>query len=500
MNPSEFNGVSYATAMTTNNASFNLPAGSHTVYGRVYDKDNAYREYSSLLVVAPRNLSVIAVAQSKEVGDADPALTYQVTGLQYNDTSLEALSGALTRIPGESPGVYDILQGTLLANPNYVLSYFANTFTIHAPSINHPPLVTLGTPVDGFMGEAAVFSLSALDPDAADQNGSFTYQIAWGNGQVTTVTGPSTRTVSYTYPNVAADGKFTITVTATDARGAISNAVTASFIVGGWTLMADPLYPGKSALVVVGSQSADNIRVKLKDDDYYRVRIKSADDEVRRRGNVFGDVQRILLYGFNGDDKITIEDDIVEPVEVWGGSGDDSIKGGSGNDIILGQSGDDNLWGGNGRDIVIGGLGADKIHGDAQDDILIAGFTIYESDFALGAPAAFGATASATHLQNRQALAAIMAEWASNRTYSQRRLNILGIGSTNRNNGNYFLKTSNQSMTQNTVFDDAAVDKIWGDSGTDWFFANNISDQGNVKDELKDRSGNEFIEDLDKWW
>jgi hypothetical protein len=55
-------------------------------------------------------------------------------------------------------------------------------------------------------------------------------------------------------------------------------------------------------------------------------------------------------------------------------------------------------------------------------------------------------------------------------------------------------------MTHNTVFDDAAVDQLWGDSGTDWFFANTLGDLGNVLDNIRDRNGNEQVEDLDKWW
>ena len=43
-----------------------------------------------------------------------------------------------------------------------------------------------------------------------------------------------------------------------------------------------------------------------------------------------------------------------------------------------------------------------------------------------------------------------------------------------RNNGSNFFKISNSNQTQNTVFDDAAVDRVWGDSGNDWFFANTV--------------------------
>ena len=206
------------------------------------------------------------------------------------------------------------------------------------------------------------------------------------------------------------------------------------------------------------------------------------------------------MYGYAGNDKITIDDDICESTEIWGGAGHDDIKGGSGHDILLGEAGDDNMWGGDGRDIVIGGLGADRIHGDAHDDILIAGFTMFEASFATSAPSAFGSATGMTHQQHRAALEAILAEWSSNRSYATRRQNITGTGSGTRNNGSNYFKTSNTNMTQNTVFDDAAVDRLWGDSGTDWFFANTLGDLGNVLDDIRDRNGNESTEDLDKWW
>ena len=454
----------------------------------------------TLFTISAAPLTISADSKSKLVGQVDPALTYQVSGLKFSDTASTVVSGSLTRQPGETAGVYNILPGTIATNANYSLFYVSNTLTITGSIVNNPPSVSISTPTDGFMNLASTFVFTATDPDAVDQSGVYTYLINWGNGATTTVTGSRTKSVSYAYPNVSSRGQFQITVQATDPRGAVSSLVTKAFVVGGWTLMADPVNAGKAILVLVGSQGSDNIKLKLRDDDYYKVRIVDRDEDIQRRGTVHGNVDRILVFAYAGNDKVTIDDDICETAEIWGGSGDDDIKGGSGSDIILGEAGDDNLWGGDGRDIVIGGLGADRIHGDANDDILIAGFTMYEASFATSAPAAFGSTTSMTLEQQRVALEAILAEWTSNRNYATRRQNILGTGTGPRNNGTYFLKTSNSSMTQNTVFDDAAVDRLWGDSGTDWFFANTLGDLGNVLDDIRDRNGSELTEDLDKWW
>lgn len=52
---------------------------------------------------------------------------------------------------------------------------------------------------------------------------------------------------------------------------------------------------------------------------------------------------------------------------------DDSIVGGSGNDIIRGHVGNDTLVGGQGRDVIVGGRGDDVISGGEDSDIVFAG-------------------------------------------------------------------------------------------------------------------------------
>ena len=99
-------------------------------------------------------------------------------------------------------------------------------------------------------------------------------------------------------------------------------------------------------------------------------------------------------------------------------------------------------------DLLIGGSGADLLHGGSGDDLLIAGTTAFDA--------------------NDVALAAIMAEWTSGRSYATRVANLSGTGSGPRANGNFFLKASGPDAT---VFDDNDIDVLIGGSGMDWFFA-----------------------------
>ncbi|MFZ2096959.1 MAG: MBG domain-containing protein, partial [Anaerolineales bacterium] len=80
------------------------------------------------LTITKRPITVTADAKSKAYGDADPALTYQVTSgsLVFGDT----ISGELTRAAGESLGTHAILQGTLALSDNYNLTYVGANLTI----------------------------------------------------------------------------------------------------------------------------------------------------------------------------------------------------------------------------------------------------------------------------------------------------------------------------------------------------------------------------------
>ncbi len=170
---------------------------------------------------------------------------------------------------------------------------------------------------------------------------------------------------------------------------------------------------------------------------------------------VVGQSGNDALAGGAGNDTLlgTDGNDLIR-----GGGGDDQVWGGNGHDLLLGEGGNDALTGGDGRDVLIGGLNADTLDGGADDDILIAGTTSFDNDNA--------------------ALDQIMAEWTSARSYQSRVKNLKGIGNgpdfANRLNGNVFLKTNGRNAT---VFDDLDSDTLTGSLGDDWFFYDPAVDQ-----------------------
>jgi Ca2+-binding RTX toxin-like protein len=147
----------------------------------------------------------------------------------------------------------------------------------------------------------------------------------------------------------------------------------------------------------------------------------------------------------DGNDQLNVASSMTVSMFVDGGAGDDTIKGGGGNDILLGGPGNDRLMGAAGRDLLIGGTGADRILGDQDDDIMISGTTAHDT--------------------NAAALQAIASEWTSTRSYLVRIANIQdGSGSpTMRNNGSFFFAVGS------TLSDDGAADSLTGNAGSDWF-------------------------------
>lgn len=83
-----------------------------------------------------------------------------------------------------------------------------------------------------------------------------------------------------------------------------------------------------------------------------------------------------------GDDKVSVAKDVMAPVTMRGGAGDDLLVGGGGPDKLVGGSGDDRLvgwresdqlYGGPGSDTLIGGQGADTLRGGPGTDTLAGG-------------------------------------------------------------------------------------------------------------------------------
>jgi Ca2+-binding RTX toxin-like protein len=84
-----------------------------------------------------------------------------------------------------------------------------------------------------------------------------------------------------------------------------------------------------------------------------------------------------------GEDEVSVAKQISIPVTMRGGPGNDTLIGGSGPDKLVGGGGDDTLVGGSGDDVLYGGPGADRLLGGPGDDVLHGGSG---ADTLLGGP------------------------------------------------------------------------------------------------------------------
>ena len=181
-------------------------------------------------------------------------------------------------------------------------------------------------------------------------------------------------------------------------------------------------------------------------------------------------VKRIEMRLSDGNDIVAVSASVKVPMLIDGGNGNDILRGGGGDDILLGGAGNDKLSGAGGRNILsggdgndeldggydrsilIGGNGLDRLRGSAKDDILIGGRSAYDA--------------------NEEALMAILSEWTSARPFATRISNLsTGVGAGN----SYRLKLGE------TVFDDGVRDTLYGGVGSDWFLAfgtDKLSDRG----------------------
>jgi gliding motility-associated-like protein len=109
--------------------------GSYNIMqGTLILSDNYNLAYTGAkLSITQAAVTVTATAQTKVYGTADPALTYTVTHGSLVGT--DAFSGILSRDAGENVGSYNITQGTLALNANYLLSYISAKLAVTAANL-----------------------------------------------------------------------------------------------------------------------------------------------------------------------------------------------------------------------------------------------------------------------------------------------------------------------------------------------------------------------------
>jgi hypothetical protein len=325
--------------------------GTYAILATLNDPNGLLPNYAAIirpgnLTVTPAVLTVTANDAARVYGAANPTFTYTITGFVNGDgagvvTGTAGLTTAAT--PASGPGTYAIVAAQdSLSSANYTFAFVNGTLTVtQAPS---------GTTL-----------VCSADPSVYAQPVTFTATVANLSGAGTpsgTVTFMDGTTTLATVALVAGQASYTTT---TLARG--SHAVTAvysgdsNFLAGTSAVLTqqvetavlepDPLHPGQTALFVGGTSGND--RIDIESEDHGRL----IEVEVHERGRhhftfeasyLASSIDRIFVFGGPGNDVIKVSHRMTVPVLLFGGSGDNFLRRGSGPNVLVGATDEPRSW------------------------------------------------------------------------------------------------------------------------------------------------------------
>jgi Ca2+-binding RTX toxin-like protein len=149
-------------------------------------------------------------------------------------------------------------------------------------------------------------------------------------------------------------GTYTVKFTVRDDDGGVSTA-TMSVEVKAGHVTTTTTASGLVMMTIDGTATGDDVKVKKAK--------KSNDLEVVFNGVSEGVFQadRVIINGTGGNDVIRVGENVTQPVEVFGGDGNDVIVGGMNDATLHGGGGNDLLFGGDGRNLLDGGDGNDLL-------------------------------------------------------------------------------------------------------------------------------------------
>uniref|UniRef100_UPI001424A0B2 Ig-like domain-containing protein n=1 Tax=Thalassoroseus pseudoceratinae TaxID=2713176 RepID=UPI001424A0B2 len=314
----------------------------------------------------------------------DETLGIPTLGVLANDSDVEGEEISASLISGTHNGTLTLNADgsfTYTPDPNFNgtdgFTYLVNdgtsdsspaTVSIEVVPVNDAPTVTgdaftlAENSADGtFVGDVAandvdqeVLSFTIID---GDPNGAFSINAE--SGRIIVANG--------SLLDFETQSVYILTVRATDAAGDFGEAVISVTLTdvdeSGPTPGETPqavLVDG--TLVVTGTNDDDQLLV---DRQGWRLIVYSGSKRIGtfdRR-----DVNRIEMYGFDGNDILRIDERIK--IEAY-------IDGGSDNDLLFGGRGDDTIIGGSGFDVYFSGRGQDDVQSDVEKNIRLRSFNL----------------------------------------------------------------------------------------------------------------------------
>lgn len=286
-------------------------------------------------------------------------VTWTVTGTNGQTETFESIADgsgpvAYTFTPSDN-GKYDIAVSVTENNADAATA--VQTLAGIAVA-NVAPTVDFAGPTSGLINDSLTFVLTAADAGPLDRAANFTFQIDWnGDGIVDqTLVAPSGTAVSHAFETA---GLHTVRVTATDKDGAAGSPV---------AVVVDviPAENKLNVLTIYGTNKSDDILVRMTNAGLVWELNKS------RFGPLSG-IDKIVIFGLNGNDDIRVEGSVTIPAEIHGDAGNDTLRSGAGNDTLSGGTGDDELIATTGNDILYGDAGDDTLRAGTGQDTLYGG-------------------------------------------------------------------------------------------------------------------------------
>jgi hypothetical protein len=354
----------------------------------------------------------VAVATFTDPGGAepnpsDPTGTHYTATIDWGDGTAPT-TGAISGPDGS--GTFTVSgnhtygeEGTYTVTTSITHEALPDVIASSSATVSDPAVL----PTGGFTFNAAEGTTSAVqtvatftDPGGAEPNASdpagtidshYSALIDWGDGTTSAGTlsfAGGTYTVQGSHKYATGLGKpddfgntlcdanapsyhKPITVTLSHESAPTATAVSDAVI----TLPPDSAHiAGDGSLIVVGTTGNDFILINpVGNTGKVSVKVNS--------GNLgsfaLGANGRIIVAAMAGNDDIQVAGGVLLPTVLYGGPGNDRIKGGGGPNIEVGCEGNDQLIGGGKRgDLLIGGAGSDRIVGGPGNDIIIAGVVV----------------------------------------------------------------------------------------------------------------------------
>ncbi|HZV05724.1 MAG TPA: choice-of-anchor L domain-containing protein [Gemmataceae bacterium] len=214
---------------------------------------------------------------------------------------------------------------------------------------------TQGTALTG-VTVASFVDPGGAEPNATDPTGiHYTADINWGDGGTSTgiitfdtMTNTFKVLGDHTY---AAAGNFVVTITIHHESAPDAVATSTAAVAPASSVYIGQGPGGPHTLMVIGTAGDDVIRVVPHGENAVRVIING----VPQGDFAKSSFSAIAIYGLAGNDILSVNESITSPAFLFGGSGNDTLRGGGGPSILVGGSGADKLTAGDGATLFIAG-------------------------------------------------------------------------------------------------------------------------------------------------